>query len=429
MISLIVKKKLAVSLCLIGVGITSNVSAFKQTDYSSKTSLIFDEKTIKLNYQVQPELIAFEPEHFIQIGQQKIPLALNNFLPADSQQIIPIYTTLRPTISANKLHEFLDQSGLLKNVQQSTVEIRYTDDKKEKILFAGSPQSGYNLDFSSLVENINRGLSTGTDFIQVPAHKVFSKVIAHPDLARDGIQEILAIGESNFTGSSRARIQNIQAGLNKFNGVRVKKGKIFSFNEILESVDEKDGFVRELVIKGNTTEKELGGGVCQVSTTVFRAALNGGFPIPARRNHSYAVPYYKPFGLDAAIYLGQLDFRFKNDTPGDILIQSYTEEDNIYFVLYGTRDNRTVSLSGPYISAHKQAPEPTVFETEDLPSGEMSVVSEAHDGFTTEWIRTIAKSGQVERETFRSVYRPWPATIKKGTGKNSITQSNDVFLD
>lgn len=406
-----------------------NVQAEKNTDYPRTVSLIFDDKTLELDFKLQDELIAQQAEHFIKIGSRDIPVDFGDKLPEDSQQIIPIQTRFKPVMSEKKLHEFLEQSGLLKNVRQSTVEVRYQTKRQEKIIFSGDPQAGYSINFQALVQTLNLALETNTQNVQVPAEKVFSQVIAHPDLEENGIKEIIAIGESNFSGSSRARRQNIIAGLNKFNGVIIKRGKIFSFNDILESVDEKDGFVKELVIKGNKTEKELGGGVCQVSTTAFRAALNGGLPIRARRNHSYAVPYYKPFGLDAAIYLGQLDLRFKNDTPGDMLVQSYVEDDNIYFVFYGTHDDRTIALRGPYISNHKNAPDPTVLETEDLPTGEMKVMSEAHDGFTTEWIRTVSKDGVLDQDTFRSVYRPWPATIKKGTGKKIVTLNDERVWD
>lgn len=410
-------------------GGTVAIQAEKITDYPRTVSLVFDDKTLKLDFKLQDELIAYEPSHFIRLGDREIPVDFGKKLPEDSQQIIPIHTRFRPAISEKKLHEFLSHSGLLKNVRQSTVEVRYQTKQKKQIVFSGDPQAGYSINFPALVQTLNLALETKTQHVQVPADKIFSRVIAHPDLAKDGIKEIIAIGESNFSGSSRERRQNIIAGLNKFNGVRVKRGKIFSFNDILESVDEEDGFVKELVIKGNKTVKELGGGVCQVSTTAFRAALNGGLPIRARRNHSYAVPYYKPFGLDAAIYLGQLDLRFKNDTPGDILVQSYVEDDNIFFVFYGTHDDRTIALRGPYISNHRNAPDPTVLETEDLPTGEMKVVSAEHDGFTTEWIRTVSKNGLVDQDTFRSVYRPWPATIKKGTGQKIVTQGENVAWD
>jgi vancomycin resistance protein YoaR len=79
----------------------------------------------------------------------------------------------------------------------------------------------------------------------------------------------------------------------------------------------------ELVIKKEGTVPEFGGGLCQVSSTAFRAAMNGGLPITQRRNHAYAVQYYAPQGTDATIYPGVVDLKFINDTPGDILIWAF----------------------------------------------------------------------------------------------------------
>ena len=227
------------------------------------------------------------------------------------------------------------------------------------------------------------------------------------------------MGESNFAGSSSARRTNIRMGAGKFNGTIIPQGTTFSFNSILEDVDPESGFVPELVIKGNTTEKEQGGGVCQVSTTAFRAALTGGFPIKSRRAHSYAVPYYKPYGLDAAVYLGQLDFRFINDTEGDILIQTFVEEEeeNLFFVFYGTSDGRHVQLEGPFITEFKKAPAPIIYPSEDLPEGKVTVLSPEHHGFRTEWWRYVSIAGNMSRDNFISEYRAWPATILQGTKK------------
>ena len=172
------------------------------------------------------------------------------------------------------------------------------------------------------------------------------------------------------------------------------------------------------MIKGNETKKELGGGVCQVSTTVFRAAFNGGFPLVNRRNHSYAVPYYKPYGLDATIYLGAQDFKFKNDTPGDILIQAYVKGDDVNFVFYGTDDGRKVKLEGPFVSNYKPEPDPKVFETVDLPFGEEQIASEGHAGFRTEWVRHIEKDGKSDKEKIISTYRAWPAQVVRGIGSS-----------
>lgn len=387
--------------------------------------LIFEDRQLTLNFQTQPELLQTAHQHYLIFGDRRIPIDIEGALLSDVETPgAQIETEFQVEVSPENLKTFFEEAALFKRAYNHTVEIHKDED--DIISFEGRPQSGVRVNYGKLVPLLNQALRENQQYVRVPAKKIFSKVVAHPDLTERGITEIIAVGESNFAGSSRARRQNISAAAKKFDGVIIPKGRQFSFNEILEDVTEEDGFVKELVIKGNETEKELGGGVCQVSTTAFRAALNGGFPITGRRNHSYAVPYYKPFGLDATIYLGVVDLRFRNDSPGDILLQTFIEGNDLYYVFYGTRDERRVLLEGPFISDFKEAPDPVVLESEDLPDGEMKVVSEAHDGFATEWVRRIERDGVTEKEVFASYYRPWPAKVLKGTKKEPIVRRPSI---
>src|SRR3989344_1097835 len=140
-----------------------------------------------------------------------------------------------------------------------------------------------------------------------------------------GIVGLVAHGESDFHGSSKSRIHNIAVGASKFDGRIIKPEEEFSFNTYLGAVTKETGFLPELVIKTTGTVPEVGGGLCQVSTTAFRAALFGGLPITARRNHSYAVKYYAPQGTDATIYTGVQDMKFVNDTGRFILVHTYVD--------------------------------------------------------------------------------------------------------
>ncbi|MCF7812605.1 VanW family protein [Candidatus Gracilibacteria bacterium] len=376
-------------------------------------NLLFEDRSLTLNFVAQPELLQQTPHHFLKIGKNVFPLDLRGEL-ASENKMLEVKTEFRTEISPEKLEEFFRGASIIRDKDtRKTVEIRF--DEEGNIVFEGQPHDGFEIHQEKLVHLINRAIREGDQYVRVPAKKIFSDVVVHPDLQKRGIREIIAVGESNFSGSSEARRQNIHAGAQRFNGVIVPQDRRFSFNQVLGSVDEENGFVRELVIKGDKTEKELGGGLCQVSTTAFRAAFSGGFPITQRRNHSYAVPYYKPFGLDAAIYLGALDLRFRNDTPGDILIQTFTEGDNLFFVFYGTDDERKITLEGPFISNYQEAPEAIVYESEDLPIGEKEEISHAHDGFRAEWVRKITTGEETHSETFISDYRPWPARHRIGT--------------
>lgn len=168
-------------------------------------------------------------------------------------------------------------------------------------------------------------------------------VITDPVLRSHGVKELIGIGTSNFYGSTYNRKTNIYASIKKFDGLVIPKGETFSFNETLESVEPSDGFVKELVIIGDKDEYQLGGGICQVSSTVYRSAFNTGLPIDVRRGHSKKVKYYSPHGFDATIYLGGQDFKFTNDTPGDIMLQFVIDGNNLIILTYGTKDRQVDS--------------------------------------------------------------------------------------
>ncbi|NTU66906.1 MAG: hypothetical protein HGB08_03195 [Candidatus Moranbacteria bacterium] len=164
-----------------------------------------------------------------------------------------------------------------------------------------------------------------------------------------GIDTLLGEGRSNFRGSPRNRIANIKVATARFDGVMIKPGDEFSFVSILGPVDEEHGYYPELVIKKDKTEPEFGGGICQVSTTVFRAAIYSGLEITARRNHAYPVSYYSPQGMDSTVYIPKPDLKFKNNTPGYILVQTKFEGTELIFDFYGTSDGRQTNVIGPKI--------------------------------------------------------------------------------
>lgn len=210
-----------------------------------------------------------------------------------------------------------------------------------------------------------------------------------------GITELVAIGESNFVGSPRNRVHNISVGASKFNGIIVAPGEEFSFNKHLGDVDAENGFLPELVIKSGGLIPEFGGGLCQVSSTTFRAAMNAGLPITARRNHSFAVQYYAPQGTDATIYPGAVDFKFVNNLSSHVLMRTRIENAKLYFEFYGTKDMRKVAFDGP-------------IQYEKKPDGSMKAT----------WTRHVTANGSVTTQVFNSTYQP-PALFKKVTSEEA----------
>lgn len=229
------------------------------------------------------------------------------------------------------------------------------------------------------------------------------------------IKELLGTGHSNFAGSSSSRKKNIAVGANAVQGLLIKPGEEFSLVKQLGDVSEESGYYPELVIKGNKTVREFGGGLCQVATTLFRSALATGLPITARQNHSYRVSYYEPAGTDAAVYIPNPDVRFVNDTKNYILIQSRISGNNIYFDFWGVKDGRVASSTEPTIyNIVKPAPKKTIV-SQDLKPGETKCTESAHNGADAYFDYTVTYAdGKVATKRFKSHYVPWQAVCLVG---------------
>ncbi|MDA0375927.1 MAG: VanW family protein [bacterium] len=229
------------------------------------------------------------------------------------------------------------------------------------------------------------------------------------DLQDSGIQEVIAIGESDFSRSANARRHNISAGLSKFNGHYIARGETFSFNEVLGPVNAQTGYVKELVILGDKTLPDYGGGLCQVSTTAYRGIWEYGYPIADRRNHSFAVQYYAPQGTDATIYPPYTDMKFVNDGPSAIVIQTHIEGDRAFFIYYGMRDEREVEIIGPYVWDRREPPPDRTEYTTDIPPGETRIAGKAVPGMQSAWFRVMRDiDGTEDIEPFYSYYEARP---------------------
>jgi vancomycin resistance protein YoaR len=233
--------------------------------------------------------------------------------------------------------------------------------------------------------------------------------VTDPELRAAGIKEIVTIGESEFSNSPANRRHNIATGLAKFNGHLIPKDTVFSFDETLGPVDGSTGYLKELVIKGDQTVPDYGGGLCQVSSTAYRGVWEYGFPITQRRNHSYSVNHYAPYGTDATVYPPNVDIKFKNDSPGALLMQTYAKGDLAFFVYYGTHDARESDVLGPYVWDRVPPPPDRTEYTTDLAPGEKKKVGERVPGLKAAWYRIVkSPDGTEKMEPVFSNYQARP---------------------
>ena len=236
-----------------------------------------------------------------------------------------------------------------------------------------------------------------------------------------GIRELVGKGESYFRGSIPSRIHNIILASSRINGLLVEPGETFSFNSALGDVSQTTGYKEAYIIQAGRTVLGDGGGVCQVSTTLFRAVLNAGLPIIERRAHAYRVGYYEqgfPPGLDATVFSPTADFKFQNNTPAHLLIQTSVDKSKNYLVfeLYGTNDGRTITLGKTRIWDQNPPPADLYQDDPTLPIGTIKQVDWSAWGAKTAFDWKVQRQGEIlEERTFYSAYKPWQAVYLRGT--------------
>ncbi len=285
---------------------------------------------------------------WIKFSKEKISSSgfeYNDF--SNSKMIIDFQLKLKAQLDENLIKKYVQKIASKIDSKSINAQLQI---KNGKATIFTPDKDGTKLDIDKTVVALKEIFEEETRKIELPVEKL--KATVRMETINDlGIKELIGRGESRFYGSPSNRIHNIKVGASKFNGILIKPGETFSFNENKGPIDASAGFVAGLVIKNNKTVPEYGGGLCQVATTFFRAVFWSGVPVLERRPHAYRVGYYDwPYGpgFDATVYGTHPDVKFKNDTESYILIQAYVKGYYLYFDFYGTKGGRTVDKQGPY---------------------------------------------------------------------------------
>jgi vancomycin resistance protein YoaR len=255
------------------------------------------------------------------------------------------------------------------------------------------------------------------DHERVTVPVIVTKPQVDPDnLAALKIDGLIGRGDSNYDGSSDTRATNIGVGVQLLNGTLIAPGEEFSFNEAIGEITADKGYVESSVVVAERVGKDVGGGICQVSTTVFRAALLSGMTIGEWHPHTYRIKGYEYDGwgpgFDASILqLGTdptawADLTFTNNTEGFILVQSWTDYPYVIVEIFGQKDNREVEIYDQYVSDPIPAPE-TASETVDdtLPAGTWDVAEYALEGLEASFMYTVtAADGTPITERYFGTY-------------------------
>ena len=289
-----------------------------------------------------------------------------------------------------------------------------------------SAQEGKALDEESIKKDIVEKVVAGQNNNGKKITFIVPVEVIEPQVTNEqandlGIKERIGVGTSYYRGSIANRIYNLTLASNRINGTLVKPGEEFSFNKTIGDISTLTGYKQAYIISGGRTILGDGGGVCQVSTTLFRAILAAGLPITERNPHAYRVSYYEQDslpGIDAAIYTPNVDLKFKNDTGHHILIQAYVnpQTSQLTFELYGTSDGRVSVINEPVIVSSSPAPEPLYQDDPELPKGEVKQIDWAAPGAVVYFTREVTRNGEVIiSDKYTSNYRPWQAVYLRGT--------------
>jgi vancomycin resistance protein YoaR len=322
-----------------------------------------------------------------------------------------------------QLRQYLEPLALALHRAPVDAQFRF-DGEAGRLVPLGSSRVGRELDVDATIARINEQLLLGQHHVPLVVQGVPPTYPETASAADLGIRELVAVGESYFAGSSNARDHNIRLGSSKFDGVIIGPGETFSFNEILGEVTPDEGYDESYVIIGDQTVPGVGGGICQVATTAFRAAFDGGYQIVERWPHAYRVGYYELGGFgpgfDATIYTPLVDFRFVNDSPHHLLVETEVDaaRSRLRFLFYSSPDGRTVEQIGPTWGEPEPPDAPVYVYNPEMAAGTVTQVERAHDGLRAELGRVVrdAEGNVLHEDLFKSHFIPWPARFEYGPG-------------
>jgi len=304
----------------------------------------------------------------------------------------------------------------------------YFDDNTRELVLVQSALVGRTLDVEATIKAVQNGLLAGEHNLAMIINTASPAVGDDATAQSLGITGLVATDTSYFRGSSSARLQNIQLASKQFHGLLIPPNTTFSMGEALGDISLDNGYAEALIIFNGRSITGVGGGVCQVSTTLYRTALYGGYPIVERHEHAYRVYYYEQTatgtnpdlaGLDATVYFPLVDLKFTNDRPYWLLMETYFHPGtmSLEWKFYSTNDGRSVDVRNLGLRNVVPAPEPLFEENPDLGPGQIKQVDWPGDGADITVMRDVTLDGQVLfTDSIQTHYEPWQAVCQYGPG-------------
>ncbi len=356
------------------------------------------------------------------------PLAVGDMLRVSRVRTDSGAATYRLELDPQKLEARLRE--LSSQIDQNEENARFTfNDETRQLDLIQSSKIGRVMDIPRTIQTIQNAIALGYQSASIELNVTQPQVADDTSAQSLNITQLVGSQATYFYGSSTARMQNIQTAAAKFHGLLVAPGETFSMGNALGDVSLDSGYAEALIIYGGRTIKGVGGGVCQVSTTLFRTVFFAGFPVAERYAHAYRVYYYElrqgggydpnMAGLDATVYFPVVDFKFTNDTPYWMLMETYFDPQayTLTWKLYSTSDGRSVTYTNSGPQNVVSAPEPSIQFNADFKEGEFRQTDYAAEGADVTIERTVMRNNALHfQDKFVTHYQPWRAVCEYGPG-------------
>lgn len=357
---------------------------------SQNLTIKFNSSSWVVNPETAMKLISFEVDN----NTQELKVNLNN------QEI---------TVFVQKIALEVNQSAL-------DAKFGYAEGKVTAFV---PEREGREVGIADTANKIETSLRSGQKIVELTV-KITKPAVTVEAINNLGIKELLGRGESKFVGSGEGRVFNLSLASEKLHGVLAAPDEVFSMYKVIGDVEASTGYREAFIILDGKTQVGIGGGVCQVSTTLFRAALNSGLSVVERYPHAYRVGYYEqnsPAGVDASVYFPNSDFKFKNDTGSYLLIQRKLDlrSQSLVFEIYGKSDGRKIEITKPSVYNLIKPKPPLYNEDPALPKGVTKQIDFEAWGADAVFERKITKNAETNSQRFFTRYQPWQAVYLVGT--------------
>lgn len=340
------------------------------------------------------------------------------------------YLKYKPKANFNNLDSFV--TNISKDIDKKPVDAKISISYGKINITDDIP--GQKVDVGKTVDDIKNAINSlinneGNSKIEIPITVV--KVDANVKASELGmIKNKIVTYSTQFNTSDVNRSENLAVAAKALNGKLLMPGDEFSLNKALGPRIIQNGYKEAPVIVGNKLVPDIGGGVCQVATTLYNAALRADLKIDERYHHTFPVGYVSP-GQDATISGDVLDLKFTNPSQYPLYIESYIDGNNFVVNLYGyTKDpSKRIDIYSEIVD--KYEPKVNYVDDPTLPEGQEKVEVEQHTGYKVNTYRLIYQNNMLQKKEFlyTDVYKPVDGVIKRGTKKadgtsNTVKESN-----